>query len=64
MDHGFTHVKVSYHAVRCEPLPGEPRAIGYDAVTWATPADLDRYALPLAQKRIAALALEPSLFRD
>ncbi|HEU0054741.1 MAG TPA: A/G-specific adenine glycosylase [Longimicrobium sp.] len=62
VDHTFTHVKVSYHAVRCEVLLGEPRAIQYDALAWAAPHELESYALPVAQKRIAALAVEPSLF--
>lgn len=62
VEHSFTHVRVSYHAVRCALVGGEERGMRYDAWTWATPDELDRYALPLAQRRIAALALEPSLF--
>lgn len=60
--HGFTHVRVTYHAVRCEAVAGEPRALGYDAWAWATPEELDEYALPVAQRKIAALVAEPTLF--
>ncbi|MBV9772502.1 MAG: A/G-specific adenine glycosylase [Gemmatimonadetes bacterium] len=63
VEHGFTHVRVTYHAVRCAPVAGEPRAIGYDAWAWATAEEMEGYALPVAQKKIAALATEPTLFR-
>lgn len=57
VDHAFTHVRVSYEAVRCRPGRGEPRPVLYSACAWSSPDELDRYALPAAQKRIAALAL-------
>ncbi|HEX2190529.1 MAG TPA: A/G-specific adenine glycosylase [Longimicrobiaceae bacterium] len=60
--HAFTHVRATYHAIRCEWLGGEPRALGYDAWAWAAPGELDAYALPVAQRKIAALATEPTLF--
>lgn len=60
--HGFTHVRVTYRAVRCALLSGEPRPLRYDAWTWAAPEELDHFALPVAQRRIAALVLEPTLF--
>ena len=56
MEHAFTHVRVSYHAVRCAPVAGEPAALGYDAWAWVAPEELRGYALPKAQQRIAALA--------
>jgi A/G-specific adenine glycosylase len=55
VDHTFTHVKVSYHAIRCTVVYGEPRPLHYDAVAWAAPSELAGYALPVAQKRIASL---------
>ena len=58
VDHAFTHVRVSYHALRCAVLSGEPRALQYDAWAWATPDEVASYALPVAQKRIAALAAD------
>ena len=60
--HAFTHVRASYHAVRCTLVSGTPRPLQYDAWSWATADELDAYALPVAQRRIAALAAEPTLF--
>lgn len=60
--HAFTHVRVTYHAVRCEWVGGEPRALGCDAWAWAGAGELEAYALPVAQRKIAALATEPTLF--
>jgi A/G-specific adenine glycosylase len=62
VEHGFTHVKVTYEALRCEWVSGEPAPLRYDACAWVEPESVAEYALPLAQKRIAALALEPTLF--
>jgi A/G-specific adenine glycosylase len=55
--HAFTHVRATYHAIRCRVLSGTPEALRYDAVEWVTADELARYALPVAQRRIAALAL-------
>lgn len=63
VEHGFTHVRVSYHALRCAPLDGEPRLLRYDAWAWVLPEEMDGYALPVAQRRIVTLATEPTLFR-
>ncbi|MDP9347790.1 MAG: NUDIX domain-containing protein, partial [Gemmatimonadota bacterium] len=63
VEHGFTHVRVTYRAVRCAWAGGEPAPLGYDACAWATEEELSRYALPVAQKKIAALATERTLFR-
>jgi A/G-specific adenine glycosylase len=54
--HVFTHVRATYHAVRCAWTAGEPAPLRYDAFAWAAPAELGQYALPVAQQRIAALA--------
>jgi A/G-specific adenine glycosylase len=62
VEHGFTHVKVTYEALRCEWVSGETAPLRYDACVWVTPDRISEYALPLAQKRIAGLALEPTLF--
>jgi A/G-specific adenine glycosylase len=56
VDHTFTHVRATYHAVRCAWLAGEPSPLGYDAAAWVAPDDISRYALPIAQQKIAALA--------
>lgn len=60
--HAFTHVRATYRAVRCTVLSGEPRGVGCDAWAWVSAAELDGYALPVAQRKIAALAAEPTLF--
>jgi A/G-specific adenine glycosylase len=62
VEHAFSHLRHSYHALRCALVDGEPRALGWDGWAWAAPDELERYALPAAQKRIAALAAERTLF--
>jgi A/G-specific adenine glycosylase len=62
VEHAFSHLRASYHAVRCTWVGGEPRAVGWDAWGWAAPDELERYALPAAQKRIATLAAARTLF--
>jgi A/G-specific adenine glycosylase len=57
VEHLFTHVRVSYHAVRCSWTGGEGEPLTCEGVAWVTAAELAGYALPLAQRRIAALAL-------
>jgi A/G-specific adenine glycosylase len=56
VEHVFTHVRATYRAVRCGWTGGEPVALRYDAFAWVAPHELEAYALPVAQKRIAALA--------
>ena len=56
VDHTFTHVRVSYHAVRAWPRGGEATAIDYDEVRWMPAAAVRDLALPRAQQRILALA--------
>jgi A/G-specific adenine glycosylase len=63
VEHVFTHVRATYHAVRCAVLSGEPDPAGYDAAVWVPWDRVSEYALPVAQRRIAALAAEPTLFR-
>jgi A/G-specific adenine glycosylase len=53
--HTFTHVRAVYHPVRCLAPSGEPAPIHYDELAWATRDDLRRYALPVAQRKIAGL---------
>jgi A/G-specific adenine glycosylase len=56
VEHVFTHVRVSYHAIRCALVDGDPLPLRYEAWAWATPNEVKAYALPVAQQRIAALA--------
>jgi A/G-specific adenine glycosylase len=62
VQHTFTHVRATYHAVRCAPVAGEPRAVRYDDAAWVPWHRVCDYALPVAQRRIAALASETTLF--
>ena len=62
VQHSFSHLRTGYHAVRCAWIGGEARPIGWDASVWATAEELGNYALPVAQKKIAELALEQTLF--
>jgi A/G-specific adenine glycosylase len=55
--HVFTHVRVTYHAVRCTLADGDPLPLRYDAWAWVEPHEVSAYALPVAQQRIAALAI-------
>jgi hypothetical protein len=48
-------VRATYHAVRCAWTGGDPVPLRYDGWAWAAPHEIDAYALPVAQKRIAAL---------
>ena len=64
IEHGFTHVRVTYRAVRCRVIGGEPRPLGYDAWAWVGADELCDFALPIAQQKIAALATERTLFRS
>ncbi len=56
VEHTFSHVRATYRAVRCAWMGGELRPLRYDAWAWAAPEELDEYALPVAQRKIAALA--------
>lgn len=58
VEHGFTHLRVTYHPVRCTAPAGDAQALGCDAFAWVLPAEIDAYALPKAQQLIAALAAE------
>jgi A/G-specific adenine glycosylase len=60
--HTFTHVRATYHALRCTLHSGDPQPLAYDAFAWVPWDRIGDYALPVAQKRIAALAAETTLF--
>ncbi len=62
VQHTFTHVRATYHAVRCAVTAGDPQPLLYDALAWVPWARVGDYALPVAQRRIAALAAETTLF--
>jgi A/G-specific adenine glycosylase len=59
--HTFTHVRATYHAIRCSVVAGTPCDVQCDGWAWVAPEELEDYALPVAQKKIFALAAEPTL---
>ncbi|HET7231224.1 MAG TPA: A/G-specific adenine glycosylase [Longimicrobium sp.] len=54
--HAFTHVRATYHAVLCPWRGGTLQPLRYEQWAWVTPEQVEAYALPVAQQRIAALA--------
>jgi A/G-specific adenine glycosylase len=55
--HAFTHVRATYHALRCTAAPGaEPRPVAYLAAAWVPWERVGEHALPVAQRKLAALA--------
>ncbi len=53
--HAFSHRREIYHVYRY-PLPRTPPRPRDDAFAWALPSELDRFVLPVAQRRIAERA--------
>jgi ADP-ribose pyrophosphatase YjhB (NUDIX family) len=61
--HAFTHLKASYHALRCRVVGGELRVVvGWEAAAWVAPEEIKGYALPVAQQKVARLATERTRF--
>ncbi|HET6765419.1 MAG TPA: A/G-specific adenine glycosylase [Longimicrobiaceae bacterium] len=58
--HAFTHVRATYRAVRCSVVAGRPRELQCDGWAWVGAHEVDSYALPVAQRKIFALAAEPA----
>jgi A/G-specific adenine glycosylase len=56
LTHVFTHLRATYHAVRCRWLAGEPRPRGYEAAEWVPRESLERYPVSVAQRRLLARA--------
>jgi len=54
ISHAFTHLRVTYRPVRCA-LAAE-NFQGEEDLVWCPVDEMDRFALPVAQRRIAALA--------
>jgi adenine-specific DNA glycosylase len=54
--HQFSHLKARYHPVlaRVQPELTEDERVG----RWVAPKGLDRLALPVAQQKVASLAME------
>ena len=52
VDHAYSHFRITLHAMECEYVSGEPRAIGCDAFKWVRPGALDAYAFPKANRKV------------
>jgi A/G-specific adenine glycosylase len=55
VDHVFTHVRVTYQAIRCTLISGEPTPIRYGRVRWVPVSGVGELALPRAQQRIGQM---------
>ena len=51
--HAYTHFRITLHPFRCRLVGGEPRALGYAEMRWVSPAELEDYAFPVTDRRIA-----------
>ena len=58
VDHAYSHFSITLHAYHCRYVRGTPRALGCDAFAWATPAELEGYAFPAANKQILERIIE------
>lgn len=53
--HGFTHFRITVYAFECRYLSsGEPQALGVEDWRWVTLDELDEYAMPVVDRKIAA----------
>jgi A/G-specific adenine glycosylase len=59
--HAYSHFRIRLHAFSCRLVSGTPVSASGEAWKWVSPADLDAYAFPRANRRlIDALAANPS----
>ena len=52
VDHAYSHLSITLHALLARWVNGTPRAIGCADWRWTDPAGLDAYALPRADRKI------------
>jgi A/G-specific adenine glycosylase len=54
--HAFTHFRITVYAFECRYLSrGDPKAVGVQAWRWVTLPELDDFALPVVDRKIAAV---------
>jgi len=51
--HAYTHFRITLHPYRCRLVDGDPQALGYPEVRWVSPAELEDYAFPVTDRKIA-----------
>jgi A/G-specific adenine glycosylase len=59
IQHSYTHFKITLYAYWCAYQGGEPRMIGCIDWAWVSVDELDRYAFPVADKKILQLLKHP-----
>ncbi|MBT3345951.1 MAG: A/G-specific adenine glycosylase [Gemmatimonadetes bacterium] len=52
VDHEYTHLSITLHALQATWRAGEPQAIGVDDWKWVSVEQLDDFAMPRADRRI------------
>jgi A/G-specific adenine glycosylase len=52
VNHAYSHFTVTLHPFICKRLAGRARAIGSDEIRWVTPAQLQDYPFPAANRKI------------
>jgi A/G-specific adenine glycosylase len=68
--HAFTHFRITVHAFECQyRSAGKPERIGVHDWRWVALSELDAFAFPVVDKKIAAMLLEngagpSSIFRE
>lgn len=53
--HAYTHFKITLHAYACEAASGPASAHVSDEVRWVTPAELQEYPFPTANRKVIAM---------
>lgn len=52
VEHGYTHYRVTLYGSACRLLGPAPQALHHSALRWVTRTELDRLALPQANRRL------------
>jgi A/G-specific adenine glycosylase len=55
VEHGYTHYSVTLHGLACRLTGPQPQALHHSALRWVTRSELDRLALPQANRRLLQL---------
>jgi A/G-specific adenine glycosylase len=55
--HAYTHFRITLHPYRCRLVNGDPQALGYADLRWVRAAELNDYAFPVTDRKIAAAIL-------
>jgi A/G-specific adenine glycosylase len=63
LEHGYSHFRFTLHAFHCTYLAGKPRPLGCADFRWVRVCDLNRFALPRADQKLAVALRERSIHR-